>query len=362
MVVVVLALVGGVGGGLVELSARHRYDLAAQQLGTLIDQVQGVDSQRATQVTSASAVASAAAGITKIDATGFVDAVAATALASDLPALTSALSDASKPLEAPARPEGPSSLWPPTLDAATRHVQAQVDDLTTRLHAAKRQISALAAASTKVTADRDAVLASVALVSAQVDSANDIATNDARFAFEDAAADAVPSADDPAGALATYVDAGHGLVASQAAEQAELAGALHDNRVAIEQFARSIDGGVRLDFNWKPTLTFDGNTWGTGGTFAGWTEFWFSRGGYATISLTDSVAVYWPDTRALVVHEVGHAISTKCENMAPHETRAEAEAWAVAWAISMGYTGDGNGANIYGTPPASLVQAASACR
>jgi hypothetical protein len=361
VVVVVLALVGG-GGALVEMSARHRYDQTAQQLGKLIDQVQGIDSERATNVTSASAVASTAAEIAKVDATGFVDAGAATALAADLPALTSALKDAGGPLKAPARPERAGSLWPPTLDAATRRVQTQVDDLTTRLRAARTQISALATASTKVAADRDAVLASVATVSAQVDAANDVATNDARFAFEDAAADASASADDPASALSAYVDAGHELVASQAAEQAELAGALHDNRVAIEQFARSIDGGVQLDFNWKPTLTFDGGTWGSGGTFAGWTEFWFSRGGYATISLTDSVAAYWPDTRALVVHEVGHAISTKCADMAPHDTRAEAEAWAVAWTISMGYTGDGNGADIYGTPPASLVQAASACR
>jgi prefoldin subunit 5 len=360
-VVVVLALVGAVGG-LVLLSAQNRYDQTAQQLDALIDQVQGVDSQRATHVTSASAVEESAARIAKIDMTGFVDTGAATALAGDLPALTSALDAARDPLAAPDHPQRPGSLWPPTLDDATRRLQAQVDSLTTQLGAARQGIDALTTSAAKVTTDQEALLASVATVSAQVDATNDVATNDARFAFEDAATGAGPSAGDPAGALVTYVDAGRALVASQAAEQAELAGALHDKKVAIEQFARSIDGGVRLDFTWKPTLTFDGSTWGLGGSSGGWTEFWFSRGGYATISLTDSVAAQWPSSKALVVHEVGHAISTKCESLAPHDTRAEVEAWAVAWAISMGYTGPGNGADLYGTPPSSLVQTAATCR
>lgn len=360
-VLVVLVAVG-VGGGLAVTLARHRYDAAAQQLSTLGDQVQALESERATHVTSAKDVEAAAAGIAKVDATGFVDAGAATALVGDLSALTKALVDEPGRIDLPDRPERPSSYWPPSLDAATRRLQAQADALTTSLGIARRGISTLTDASAKVAADQDAVLASVATISAQADAGNDVATNDARFAFEDAAARAVPRVRNQAYALASYVDAGDALVESQAAEQAELAGPLHDKRVAVDEFARSIAGGVRLDFTWKPTLTFDNNTSGLGGSTGGWTDFWFERGGYSTISLTDSVAAQWPDSKALVVHEVGHAISTKCEDMAPHDTRDEVEEWAVAWAIGMGYTGPDNGSDLYGTPPASLVQTAAACR
>ncbi len=85
---------------------------------------------------------------------------------------------------------------------------------------------------------------------------------------------------------------------------------------------------------------------------------------HATITLSDSVAAFWPSalSQALVAHEVGHAVSVRCGDRFDASTRAANEAWATAWAISRGFTGDGNGVSIYGSPPQELIDAAATCR
>ena len=161
-------------------------------------------------------------------------------------------------------------------------------------------------------------------------------------------------------ALVAFVAAATQLRASNQAELDEKAGPLLDQRLAAEAFARSLAGDILIDFDWAPIV----NGYGTGGTVGGLATWITDHGGYATITLSDSVAAHWPSplSQALVAHEVGHAVSVRCSDRFDAQSRAANEAWATAWAISRGFTGDGNGVSIYGPPPQELIDAAATCR
>ncbi|WP_152642111.1 hypothetical protein [Microbacterium azadirachtae] len=148
-----------------------------------------------------------------------------------------------------------------------------------------------------------------------------------------------------------------GHVATLAAEAGPLQGA----RQQIEDFARSLVPGVLLDFQWADRVNDLG---GDNGYLSGETRTPIESGQYATILLSNSVAEEWPgdSSRALVAHEAGHAIATKCRSMVDNTDSASAEAWATAWAIGMGFTDPGNGTQAYGSPPDAVVQQAMACR
>lgn len=163
-----------------------------------------------------------------------------------------------------------------------------------------------------------------------------------------------------ADAFRAYAEKAQDLKASAEAELAEKAGPLLATRLEIEAFARSIAGGIVLDFDWAPLVNGLGGDRGMSGT-ATWTT---ARGGYSTITLSDSVAEMWPaaDARALVAHEVGHAITSKCHEMFDSDDADANEAWATAWAISMGHTAIGNGVQAYGYPPQHLIDTAASCR
>ena len=137
-------------------------------------------------------------------------------------------------------------------------------------------------------------------------------------------------------------------------------GPLRDARVEVESFARSLAPGLLLDFEWSELV----NGYGHGDSLGGRATWWYAEPGYATIELSDSVAREWPDDRskALVAHEVGHAISVRCRELYDDTDAATVEDWATAWAISMGYTDVANGTWAYGPPPQELVEIASQCR
>lgn len=157
-----------------------------------------------------------------------------------------------------------------------------------------------------------------------------------------------------------YASAAATLRTSAAEELAEKAGPLFETRLEVEAFARSLAGGVLLDFDWAESVNGAGPDGRVGGT-ASWDG---GSGGSATITLSNSVAERWPDDvpKALVAHEVGHAMSGRCYDMFDWESRDENEAWATAWALSMGYTADGNGVSIYGYPRQELIDIAATCR
>ncbi len=150
------------------------------------------------------------------------------------------------------------------------------------------------------------------------------------------------------------------MLASEQAELAEKQGPLYDARIQIEAFARGLAPGVLLGFDWSPLV----NGYGEADSMGGYATWWYADPGYATIELSNSVAQYWPGDRskALVAHEVGHAISVKCEGMYDDSTQENIENWATAWAISMGFHDVANGTSAYGAPPQSMIDAAAGCR
>ncbi|TFV99936.1 hypothetical protein [Orlajensenia leifsoniae] len=137
--------------------------------------------------------------------------------------------------------------------------------------------------------------------------------------------------------LASYVTAVGELKSSQDAELAEKSGSLLDTRLAAEEYARSIAGGVMLDFDWADIVI----GYGWGDSMAGTAEgTWYSPSEvYSMITLTNTVASLWNNgsgwSQALVAHEVGHAIHPKCFDVYPNDAATE-EQWATAWSISMG--------------------------
>jgi hypothetical protein len=248
------------------------------------------------------------------------------------------------------------------LDEAEPLLDAEVEELDPD---EIRALSAsLRAASADVRADDEHIRTAVQNLilatydgAAAVESANFSAENEPHLAFRAALVDQV-SVD----ALLDYLDAAHALEASHAEEIAEKSGPLLDRRLAVEAFARSIAGGVLLDFDWAVTV----NGYGAGGSYGGTSYWWSDQGGYATITLSDSVASMWPGAgvQSLVGHEVGHAILSTCTELffgTEYEAGGE-EPWATAWAIGMGYTADGNGESIYGRPPDALIQLSTQCR
>lgn len=150
------------------------------------------------------------------------------------------------------------------------------------------------------------------------------------------------------------------MLASEKAEIAEKSGPLYNARLEVEAFARSLAPGVLLDFDWSERV----NGFGYGDSMGGYATWWYQGPGYATIELSNSVAANWPSDRskALIAHEVGHTMSVKCDGMYDDSTQQKIEAWATAWAISMGFHDDANGTWAYGAPPQSLIDTAAGCR
>lgn len=150
------------------------------------------------------------------------------------------------------------------------------------------------------------------------------------------------------------------MLSSEHAEISEKQGPLFEARTEAEAFARSLAPDVLLDFDWSQYV----NGYGDGGGMGGLATWWYGDPGYATIELSNSVADFWPSARsqALIAHEVGHAISVKCQGMYDDSNSESIEAWATAWAISQGFTDVANGTSAYGAPPQDLIVAAAECR
>lgn len=244
--------------------------------------------------------------------------------------------------------------------AALQEQRDDVDRLTDDLRATSADI---VEAGADVTDAGIAVLGAVGQAASAFETAHVSARNDAIITLRDAATEAstITTIDDTAATAYTALqDAAAQVVATETAELAEKDGPLRGARLEIEAFARSLAPGVLLEFDWAPIVNGAGNN----GSMGGYTTWWWDDPGRAIIELSDSVAEQWPAERskALVAHEVGHAISVKCEDMYDASTQDSIEKWATAWAISMGFSHDANGVWAYGYPPQSYIDAAAGCR
>jgi len=339
----VLILVALVVGVLVTLSVVDRQNAIADH---------GAATSRLTDAVVASEAAVAEADqVLSLPADPLLAGDALTAVTTERDAATVSLADAESLLGTDPEPLGTEQIRALTVDlrAAVRDV-GEDDD------------SVFAALGELISVTQAAAPA--------VEAANFDAENSPHIAFRIAAADLDSVANDGvaddsiAEYLVSYLDAAHALEASHAEEIAEKAGPLLDRRLAVQAFARSLAGGVLLDFDWAPTV----NGYGIGGSYGG-TSYWSSSdGGSATVTLSDSVATMWPGAgvQSLVAHEVGHAIlaRTDCNTLFFDSEFADGgeEPWATAWAIGLGYTADGNGESIYGRPADALIQLSTQCR
>ena len=256
-------------------------------------------------------------------------------------------------------------IWYADLDDVADRLGAETEALRELAEAARRSAGGLESAEEATRTSGLAFLAAMPAAATAVEGANVSARIPDRIAFRAAAAAVSETAGRWEGEaperVAAYVDAATTLEASHAAEDAEKAGPLYERRIAVEAFARSIAGGVPLEFDWALTA----NGFGQGGSYGGTAEWNLADGGWASITFSDSVAALWDDfgVRSLIAHEVGHAITAKCHAtvMTP-EIVTDNEQWATAWAIGWGYTGDGSGESLYGRPSDELIELSRACR
>ena len=188
----------------------------------------------------------------------------------------------------------------------------------------------------------------------------------ARIRMHAAARLAATSEENVSAYVSQYATRAQEVEESQAAELAEKdqGDGLVEVRLEIEEFVRSITGAARVDFDWEPIV----NGLGDGVSAGGMVEWQYSDGGYATMTLSNSVAAYWPDERfeSLVVHESGHVITSQCREMLLDTFDGDVEMMATAWAIGMGYTNTwGNGVDFYYDgvwPPDDLIEESKSCR
>ena len=257
--------------------------------------------------------------------------------------------------------EKPDWFW--ELFGATSELEQrrdEVEDLSVDVAGAAGDVSS---AHTAMTESGLAVITTAGAAAPGFEAAHLSARNDAVIALRDAAADATAATTLDEGTAAAYLalqTAAAQVVATESEELAEKAGPLLNSRLEIEAFARSLAPGVLLDFDWAPVVSGAGYN----GSMGGYTTWWWGESGRATIAFSNSVAEQWPAVRskALIAHEVGHAISVRCQSMYDSSTQDSIEKWATAWAISMGYTDDANGVWAYGYPPQSYIDAAAGCR
>lgn len=262
-----------------------------------------------------------------------------------------------------AAPAGEKPFWFWELFGAAgeldrRHADAV--ELSDRMDAMSVQI---AGASAAVTETGTALVVATGESATHFETRHVSARNHAVVALRAAAEDAVATTTMDENAVGTYTDlqkAAAQVAATARAELDEKSGPLMNARLEIEAFARSLAPGVLLEFDWAPIV----NGAGDSGSMGGYTTWWWDDPGRATIELSNSVAEQWPAARskALVAHEVGHAISVKCQGMYDASTSESIEDWATAWAISMGFTDDANGVWAYGYPPQNYIDAAAGCR
>ncbi|WP_158297069.1 hypothetical protein [Zhihengliuella sp. ISTPL4] len=261
----------------------------------------------------------------------------------------------------PPKGEKPSWFW--ELYGATSALYADRERVENLVHDLRTASTDAAAGRNAVSESGVAVITAAGSAATAFEAEHLSARNAAVIALRDAAADATAATtvdDTTATVYATLQNAAAQVIATENAELAEKAGPLQNARLEVEAFARSLAPGVLLEFDWAPVV----NGAGYNGSMGGYTTWWWDDPGRAVIQLSDSVAEQWPAerSRALVAHEVGHAISVKCEGMYDSSTQDSIEKWATAWAISMGFTDDANGVWAYGYPPQNYIDAAAGCR
>ncbi|MGL3151372.1 hypothetical protein ACSS7Z_13545 [Microbacterium sp. A82] len=354
----------GILFGAVQLTANLLYDDARRAFDSLATDAETSRSSLVEAVDELHEVSKAGESVTATASVWLMDAEAkqnlATAVDDAAPVVEQMTSTAGE--TAPTAATKPGWAW--ELFGATAQLNAD-SSTTVRLIDDYRSAGQDAAAATSVLQEAGTAAVTSATESAEQFEADHIsARNPDIVAFRAATQRLTRSSDDfSAEASTAYLDmeqAAAAMLTSEHAELMEKSGPLNSARDEVETFARSLAPGLLLDFDWAPLV----NGFGDADSMGGYASWWYGDPGYANIELSNSVAERWPSerSRALVAHEVGHAISVRCEGAYDDSSQDKVEDWATAWAISMGYLNRANGTSTYGTPPQELIDAAAACR
>lgn len=355
-------LVGGAFAA-VQTSANLRYDdtaaaytAAREDAQSALADLEAADAQLAATAASADALLAGNTGAL-MDAVPLDAIDTAVADAGDVSTTT----DEILATELAAVPTKPGWFW--ELFAGADDLEQAQSDAADVEDEAEAQSAAVETSDAQLSDAGVAVISSASAAAAAFETAHISARNDDVIALRNAASSTVaPTAldDDAVTRFAQLQAAAAKVVESEAAELAEKDGPLRAARLEIEAFARSLAPGVLLEFDWAPIV----NGYGDQGSMGGYTTWWWDEPDRSVMLLSNSVAEQWPAARskALVAHEVGHAISVKCEDMYDSSTQDSIEKWATAWAIGMGFTDDANGVWAYGYPPQSYIDAAYGCR
>ncbi|MFK3678848.1 hypothetical protein ACI2IP_14035 [Microbacterium sp. NPDC090218] len=364
----ILGLLGGAGLvaalAITQVTANLGYDSAASRYRDAAQAVTGTQARVGGEVTDLRSVTDAAELILSAEnRTISIDAELEAALTGSVAAAETAASDADVVVAAEVAAVGAKPAWFWELLGATTALEQHLTDADRLSEDLSTTTTDISSAEDGVTESGMAVLSAAGEAAAGFEAAHVSARNDAVVALRNAAADALAATTVDSSTATAYLalqDAATQVVVTEAEELAEKSGPLQNARLEIEAFARSLAPGVLMEFDWSPVV----NGAGYNGSMGGYTTWWWDDPGRAIIELSNSVAEQWPAerSRALVAHEVGHAISVKCEGMYDSSTQDSIEKWATAWAISMGYTDDANGVWAYGYPPQNYIDAAAGCR
>ena len=364
----VLGLVGGAAViatlAITQVSASLGYDAAADDHADAVAAASSEKSQLRAENADLQSVADAAGLIIA----GENEAIVAPpeteqALAGAVTEAEKAVAEADALIATEVSPAGAKPTWFWELFGATTRLDEKRDEAVDLADDLLAEAADVLTSSDAVTESGVALLTTAGEAAVAFEAAHISARNDAVIDRRDAAAAAIATTTIDDAAVSTYTSlqsAAAQVVATENEELAEKSGPLMNARLEIEAFARALAPGVLLEFDWAPVV----NGAGFNGSMGGYTTWWWDEPGRSVIQLSDSVAEQWPAdrSRALVAHEVGHAISVKCEDMYDSSTQDSIEKWATAWAISMGYTDDANGVWAYGYPPQSYIDAAAGCR
>ena|GEM_PF-815220 len=347
----------------IHVSANRSFDAAAADMSAASAEVEEVRAALDGPTDDATDAVEASLLIVGAAADDMVDAGARTGLSDAAAAVSTVMATIGDhhAVEVPAVPTKPFWTWE-LLETAPRmnEAAAQLAELSADTRSAGDELVDAGAALADAAR---ALYASVPAAAAALEAANVSGRSIVVLDFREAAAAAAQQTRLGSGAVDAFEDYARKLEILRASSQSELAekaGPLLGTRLEIEAFARSIAGGVVLDFDWAPIVNGVGGADGMAGT-ATWAVV---RGGFSTITLSNSVAENRPsaDARALVAHEVGHAITSKCSEMFDSEDRTANEQWATAWAIGMGFSAQGSGVQAYGYPPTTLIETSRSCR
>lgn len=351
------------GGALLHVSANTGFDDAAARLD--VARAAAADAGAALREASDESLdeATVADSIVSTATDDLVDPTARLTLADAVGEAKGVVAAADEALSAPVGEAEDKPFWTWEILGLTPEIDRRADQAAEIAAAMDEMDTELATIDETLVDAATDLFATVPAAAAALEAANISAQAVLVLDFRDAAEAAAGQdrlGSGAASAFTTLAETARTLKASQATELAEKQGPLLATRLEIEEYARSIAGGVVLDFDWQQTVAGTGGSQGIGGT-ATWNTI---RGGFSTITLSHSVAEWWPnaDSRALVAHEVGHSITSKCWEKFDHESQAANEEWATAWAISMGHTAQGNGVQAYGYPSQAMIDIAATCR